>query len=158
MNQTRRTFLQAGMTAGTIAVVASAGLLTPRSVLAAWPKSAFDAKSIDDAMKSLNGSAAGSATNSTDITVEAPDIAENGAVVSVTIKTTIKNTEQISVFVPANANALCASYILTSATDGFVTGRIKMRKTSDVIAMVNAGGKLYTAKKPVKVTLGGCGG
>ena len=158
MNQTRRTFLQAGMTAGTIAVVASAGMLTPRSVMAAWPKSAFDAKSIDEAMKSLNGTSAGSATDSNDITVEAPDIAENGAVVSVTIKTTIADAEQISVFVPANANALCASYILASGTDGFVTGRIKMRKTSDVIAMVNAGGKLYTAKKPVKVTLGGCGG
>jgi sulfur-oxidizing protein SoxY len=156
MIQTRRTFLQASMAAGTIAVAASAGLLSPRTVLAAWPKAAFDAKSMDEAMKAISGSS--NATNSKEITVEAPDIAENGAVVSVTVKSKAPNTEQISVLVPANGNPLCASYITTDAIDGFVTGRIKMRKTSDVVALVKAGGKLLTAKKPVKVTLGGCGG
>ena len=90
--------------------------------------------------------------------MEAPDIAENGAVVSVTVKSKAANTEQISVLVPENTNPLCASYITTDAIDGFVTGRIKMRKTSDVVAVVKANGKLLTAKKPVKVTLGGCGG
>jgi sulfur-oxidizing protein SoxY len=111
---------------------------------------------MDEAIKILNGSA--STSNSKDITVEAPDIAENGAVVSVTIKTKLANVEKISVFVPENASPLTSSYVLSKQTDGFVTGRIKMRKTSDVIAVVKAGGKLYTAKKPVKVTLGGCGG
>lgn len=156
MNQTRRTFLQATMAAGTIAVATSAGLLSPRTVLAAWPKSAFTATTLDDAMKAISGST--QAADSKEISVEAPDIAENGAVVSVTVKSKAANTEQISVLVPENANPLCASYITTSAVDGFVTGRIKMRKTSDVIALVKADGKLLTAKKPVKVTLGGCGG
>lgn len=156
MNQTRRTFLQASMAAGTIAVAASAGLLSPRTVLAAWPEAAFNAKSMDEAMKAISGGS--NASNSKDITVEAPDIAENGAVVSVTVKSKAPKTEQISVLVPENANPLCASYITTDAIDGFVTGRIKMRKTSDVVALVKAGGKLLTAKKPVKVTLGGCGG
>lgn len=156
MNQTRRTFLQATMTAGTIAVATSAGLLSPRTVLAAWPKSAFSAQNLADAMKAIGGSS--NATDSKDITVEAPDIAENGAVVSVTVKSKAPNTEQISILVPENVNPLCASYITTDAIDGFVTGRIKMRKTSDVVALVKAGGKLLTAKKPVKVTLGGCGG
>ncbi len=156
MNNMRRTFLKAGMAGGTIAVAASAGLLTPGSVMAAWPKSAFETKKMDEAIKILNGSTA--TANSKDITVEAPDIAENGAVVSVTIKTKLSNVEKISVFVPENASPLASSYVLGKQTDGFVTGRIKMRKTSDVIAVVKAGGKLYTAKKPVKVTLGGCGG
>jgi len=156
MNQTRRTFLQATMAAGTIAVATSAGLLSPRTVLAAWPKSAFNATTIEDAMKAIAGST--QAADSKEISVEAPDIAENGAVVSVTVKSKAANTEQISVLVPENANPLCSSYITTSAVDGFVTGRIKMRKTSDVIALVKADGKLLTAKKPVKVTLGGCGG
>lgn len=156
MNQTRRTFLQATMAASTIAVAASAGLLSPRTALAAWPKNAFNAQSMADAIQAIAGS--NNAADSKDITVEAPDIAENGAVVSVTVKSKVPNTEQISVLVPENANPLCASYITTDAIDGFVTGRIKMRKTSDVVAVVKADGKLLTAKKPVKVTLGGCGG
>jgi sulfur-oxidizing protein SoxY len=156
MNQTRRTFLQAGMAAGTVAIAAGAGLLSPSTVLAAWPKTAFEAKDINAAMQGIVGAA--SATDSKDIVVEAPDIAENGAVVSVTVKSKAANTEQIAVFVPENTNPLCSNYILTDSVDGFVTGRIKMRKTSDVIAVVKAGGKLLTAKKPVKVTLGGCGG
>jgi len=156
MNQTRRTFLQATMAASTIAVAASAGLLSPRTALAAWPKNAFSAQSMADAIQAIAGS--NNAADSKDITVEAPDIAENGAVVSVTVKSKVPNTEQISVLVPENANPLCASYITTDAIDGFVTGRIKMRKTSDVVAVVKADGKLLTAKKPVKVTLGGCGG
>lgn len=156
MNQTRRTFLQASMTACTVAIAAGAGLLTPRSVLAAWPKNAFEAKSVADAIKALAGSS--NAMDSKDISIEAPDIAENGAVVSVTVKTKLPKTEQISVLVPENTSPLCASYLLTDDTDSFVTSRIKMRKTSDVVALVKADGKLLTAKKPVKVTLGGCGG
>ena len=156
MNQSRRTFLQATMVASTVAVAAGAGLLAPRRVLAAWPKSAFTAASVTDAIKALSGET--NTVDSKEIVVEAPDIAENGAVVSVTIKSKLPNTEQMSVLVPENTNPLCASYITTDAIDGFVTGRIKMRKTSDVIALVKADGKLLTAKKPVKVTLGGCGG
>lgn len=156
MNTTRRTFLHAGLAAGTVAVAVGAGLLAPRAVLAAWPKAAFEAKSLDEAMKALMGST--SAADSADITVEAPDIAENGAVVSVTVKTSIANAESISILVPDNTSPLAASYLLASNTEGFVTGRIKMRKTSDVIAVVKAGGKLHTGKKRVKVTLGGCGG
>lgn len=156
MNQTRRTFLQASMAAGTVALAAGAGLLSPRAVLAAWPKDAFEASKLDEAIKAIAGKA--DATDSNEIVVEAPDIAENGAVVSITVKSKAANTQQISIFVPENANPLCANYILTDSIDGFVTGRIKMRKTSDVVAVVKAGDKLLTAKKPVKVTLGGCGG
>jgi len=156
MNHQRRTLLKASMATGTIAVALGAGLLTPQAVLAAWPKAAFDAKDVDEALSALLGSKQSS--TSSDIQVEAPDIAENGAVVSITVKTSIPNAEQISILVPENVSPLCASYILSANTEGFVTGRIKMRKTSDVIAIVKAGGKLHKAKKSVKVTLGGCGG
>jgi len=144
------------MTACTVAIAAGAGLLTPRTVLAAWPKNAFEAKSVADAIKALSG--AGATANSSDIAIEAPDIAENGAVVSITVKSKLPKTEQISVLVPENSTPLCASYMMTEDMDSFITGRIKMRKTSDVVAVVKAGGKLLTTKKPVKVTLGGCGG
>lgn len=156
MNHQRRTLLKASMATGTIAIAIGAGLLTPQAVLAAWPKAAFDARNMDEALNALLGSK--QSTASSDIQIEAPDIAENGAVVSITIKTSIPNAEQISLLVPENVSPLCASYLLSDNTEGFVTGRIKMRKTSDVIAIVKAGGKLHMAKKPVKVTLGGCGG
>jgi len=156
MNTQRRTFLSASMAAGTVAVAASAGLLAPSTVLAAWPAKAFQTSKIDVAMKEVLGTA--TAADSKDIVVEAPDIAENGAVVSVTVKSKIPNTEAITLFVPVNAFPLSASYAIAANTEGFVTTRIKMAKTSDVVAYVKAGGKLYKAKKAVKVTLGGCGG
>ncbi len=156
MKQTRRSFLRVGMAAGTVAIAAGAGLLTPRSVLAAWPKSAFTEKKLDKAINLLTGSS--NLAQSTKIKVDAPDIAENGAVVSVTIESSLPNIETISIFVPANASPLCASYTLSKQSDGIITGRIKMAKTSDVVAVIKSGGKLHTSKKSVKVTMGGCGG
>jgi sulfur-oxidizing protein SoxY len=156
MTNTRRIFLKASLAASTLAVAAGANLLTPRTVLAAWPGKAFNAKKMDAAMNGIVGST--QTTPSSDITVEAPDIAENGAIVSVTVKTNLPKVESVSLFVPVNAYPLASSYILSSTTDGFITGRIKMAKTSDVIAVVKSNGKLYSAKKAVKVTLGGCGG
>jgi len=152
----RRTFLQAGMAAGTLAVAAGAGLLTPRDVLGAWPEQAFKAKKYPDALQALAGTT--EPTSSDAVKVKAPDIAENGAVVSVTVTSTLPQVENISVFVPVNTFPLSASFEMSNVTEGFITARIKMAKTSDVIAVVKANGKLYTAKKSVKVTLGGCGG
>ena len=52
----RRVFLKGSFAAGTIAVAAAAGLLTPRRILAAsWPETAFDAKNETDAVKALFG-------------------------------------------------------------------------------------------------------
>jgi len=156
MNTERRTFLSATMAAGTVAVAASAGLLTPSTVLAAWPTKAFKAKKVDAAINAIIEST--QAVDSKDIIIEAPDIAENGAIVSVTVKSEIQNIESISLFVPVNPFPLSASYDLAVNTDGFVTTRLKMAKTSDILVYIKAGGKAYKAKKSVKVTLGGCGG
>jgi len=156
MDTTRRIILKATMAAGTLAVAAGANLLTPSTVLAAWPAKAFKATKIDVAMDTMTGK--GRPTPSADIKVEAPDIAENGAVVSVKIKTTLPKVESISIYVPVNAFPLSASYILSNQMETSITGRIKMAKTADIVAIVKSNGKLYTAKKGVKVTLGGCGG
>jgi len=156
MNSKRRTLLKGTLAAGAVGVAASAGLLAPRTVLAAWPKAAFGAKGVDASLTALYGK--GSAADSKSIKIKAPDIAENGAVVPVTISSTISNAESISIFVAKNPQPLTSSYALGSGTQAFVGTRIKMGKTSDVVAVVKAGGKLYTAKKEVKVTIGGCGG
>ena len=156
MDTTRRIILKASMAASTLAVAAGANLLTPTTVFAAWPAKAFEARKMDTAMNAISGKARPTASN--DIKVEAPDIAENGAVVSVKVTTTLPKVESMSVYVPVNAFPLSASYILSSQMETSVSGRIKMAKTADIVAIVKSNGKLYTAKKAVKVTLGGCGG
>jgi sulfur-oxidizing protein SoxY len=156
MNTTRRTFLKSSAAASAVGVAVSAGLLTPRAVFAAWPKAAFEATNLDTALNTAFGST--TLTDSTDIKLKAADIAENGAVVPITVTSKIAGTETISIVVPNNNNPLTASFTLSENSEGFVSTRIKMGKTSDVVVVVKAAGKLYTAKKEVKVTIGGCGG
>ena len=151
----RRTFLKGTITTGVLSVAVGAGLLKPSQVLAAWPESAFAQKSLADAISAIAG---GAAKDSGDIKIKAPDIAENGAVVPITISTKLKNVEKISVFVKENPQPLAASFDLTKSCDGFISTRIKMGKTSDVVAVIISDGKAYQAKKTVKVTIGGCGG
>jgi len=152
----RRIFLKSSLATGAVGLAVSAGLLTPRMVLAAWPKAAFDAKTVDDAVNGLFGSTG--LTGSDKIKIKAPDIAENGAVVPISVTTDVAGAETISVIVEKNASPLAASFDLGAGTEGFVSTRIKMGKTSSVIAVVKAGGKLHSAGKEVKVTIGGCGG
>ena len=156
MDTSRRIILKASMAAGTLAIAVGANLLTPSTVLAAWPGKAFKATKLDAAMNAMTGKAR--PTSSADITIDAPDIAENGAVVSVKVTTTLPKVESISIYVPVNAFPLSASYILSNQMETSITGRIKMAKTADIVAVVKSNGKLYSAKKGVKVTLGGCGG
>lgn len=151
----RRIFLKGSVAGGMLGVAASAGLLSPRMVLAAWPESAFAADNLDTAIKSLLGSS--DITTSSDINIKAPDIAENGAVVPITVSTSMK-ADSISLFVKENPSPLACTYELGDTTEGTVSMRIKMGKTSDVIAVVKSGGKLFSASKVVKVTIGGCGG
>ena len=156
INMKRRTFLKGSVAAGAVSAAVGAGLLTPRLVLAAWPTTAFQAKSVDSALDALSGSHA--LEGSDKISIRAPDIAENGAVVPVTVTTSIDGAESISIMAEKNATPLTASFVLGPGTEGFVSTRIKMGKTSSVIAVVKAGGKLYSTGKEVKVTIGGCGG
>ncbi|WP_456405346.1 thiosulfate oxidation carrier protein SoxY [Thiolapillus sp.] len=154
LNQKRRVFLKGSLAAGTLG--AAAGLLTPGMVLAAWNKTAFTAKDIDEAIAAAAGSP--TTTPSTEITIKAPDIAENGAVVPVSVATKMDGVESITVLVEKNATPLTAIFNLPKGTLPDVSTRVKMGKTGDVIAVVKANGKLYSARKSVKVTIGGCGG
>ncbi len=152
----RRTFLKGTLAGGVVAVAAAAGLMKPTRVLAAaYPAAAFDAKSIDDALKGLYGTA--STADSKAITIKAPLQAENGAVVPITVSTSLPNAESIAILVKENGTPLVASVALTGAS-GFFSARMKMGKTSDVKVAVKSGGKLHVATQQIKVTVGGCGG
>ena len=156
MNQNRRVLLKGTFAAGATGLAISAGLLTPKAVLAAWPKAAFEAKDANAALEASMGSS--STTESGDIKLKAPDIAENGAVVPVSVETSIANPESISIIAEKNASPMTASFVMGAGAQGYVSTRIKMGKTSSVIAVVKADGKLYSTGKEVKVTIGGCGG
>lgn len=155
MNALRRNVLKSAAGAGTVAVAVAAGLLKPTQALAAWNKSAFEAKNVADAMKGLGASGP---SDSKDITIKAPDIAENGAVVPVEVTSKIPGTSSIAILAEKNASPLVAEYALSGGTQGYISTRIKMGQTSLVRAVVKAGGKSYTTAKEVKVTIGGCGG
>ena len=156
MTVKRRTFVKGTLAGATVGVAVSAGLLTPRAVLAAWPKAGFEAKTVADAMNAVAGGS--DSTASSDIKIKAPPIAENGAVVNVAVSTGMANVESISILVEKNAQPLASSFNLSAVTEPFIKTRIKVAKTSSVIAVVKSGGKLHSAGREVKVTIGGCGG
>jgi sulfur-oxidizing protein SoxY len=120
-----------------------------------YPEEAFKQKSEADAIKALYGR---TAEPSDKIKLDAPEIAENGGVVPISVTTTLDKVTSISFFVAENPNALAASYRIPDGTLPSVANRLKMAKTTNVTAIVEADGKLYSATKEVKVTVGGCGG
>ena len=150
MNQQRRSLLKYSAVFG---LMASAGLISVAQAQE-WNKAAFEGKSLDDVFKILG---AGTPDKSGAITLNAPDIAENGAVVPVGITTTLK-AEQMAILVEKNPSALAAQFFIPAGTEPFVTSRIKMGQTSNVYGLVKADGKWSMAVKEVIVTLGGCGG
>lgn len=156
MDNTRRRVLKGASAAGAVFAAYAAGALKPSEALAAtWNKGAFEAKSTVDAMKALNMS---SATDSKDVVIRAPDIAENGAVVPIDITSNIPGTESISLFIEKNPFPYVATFDTTKGAVPYVHLRVKIGQSSPVRVVVMAGGKYYQASKEVKVTIGGCGG
>jgi sulfur-oxidizing protein SoxY len=141
--------------AGALGALLVAGLLKPVAALAAWNKEAFASKSAADALKSLGSP---SAEASGGIVIEAPQIAENGAVVPIEITSKIPGTTSIAVLVEKNPYPLVAKFDFTEGALPFVKINAKMGETSDVRVVATAGGKHYQATKEIKVTIGGCGG
>ena len=94
---------------------------------------------------------------SRDVTLQAPQIAEDGAVVPLTVESRLPNAEAILIFVEKNPTPLAARFQLDQSMDPFVSLRIKMNETSDVIAVVKSGDEFFSARKRVKVVVGGCG-
>lgn len=155
MNMQRREALKTTGAMGLFGVLVAAGLITPEVAQAAWDKGAFEAKSMEEVLKALG---AGKPADSKDVQLSGPDIAENGAVVPVGVKSALPGTEFVAILVEKNPNMLAASFTLPEGTAADVSTRIKMGQTSNVYALVKAGGSYYMTVKEIKVTLGGCGG
>ena len=146
MNRTRRTIT------GLFLLL----LAKPFAALAAsWNKDAFGAKTTADALKSLG--AAGAAP-SKDIVIEAPQIAENGAVVPIEVSSNIPGTSALVVLIEKNPFPLAGRFEFKEGALPFVKLNVKMGETSDVRVLAEAGGRHYVATREIKVTIGGCGG
>jgi sulfur-oxidizing protein SoxY len=145
----RRLFLKSAMAGSAVATAVGAGLLTPATVFADIAN--FNTKSAS-ITAALSGATKGS------FKFKAPKIAENGAVVPITIDAgKMQDVTAISIMIEKNSTPLAASFKLTNAK-GFVSTRVKMGATSPIHAVVEAGGTTYVVSKPVTVTVGGCGG
>lgn len=156
MNTTRRTVLKGATASGLLAGLIAAGVLRPTQVLAAeWNKAAFEAHDTAGALKGLG---AGAPTESKDLVLKVPEIAENGAVVPVDVVSNIPNTSSISILVDKNPAPLSAHFDFSNGALADVSVRLKLSQTSLIKAVAKADGKFYTAQKEVKVTVGGCGG
>ncbi len=152
MKTSRRRFTQA---TSVFSLLAAAGLVPAHAQQPGWNKAAFEAKSMNDALKALGGAGV---AESKDIAITAPDIAENGAVVPVGVASKIPNTQAVYILVEKNPNWLAAGFNIPQGTEANVATRIKMGQTSNVLALVKANNQFFVATKEVKVTLGGCGG
>jgi sulfur-oxidizing protein SoxY len=156
-NAARRTILK-GAVAGGLAGLGFGSFPFPAFAAAdvkEWPGDAFKTKSEADALKALYGK---TAEPSDKISLDAPEIAENGAVVPIAVSSTLPKVTGIAILVLENPNVLAAAYKIPDGTQVAVSNRLKMAKTSKVVAVVESGGKLYSASRDVKVTVGGCGG
>ena len=141
--------------AAVLGLLAAAGML-PQAAHAAYNKAAFEAKTMAEVLKAMGASAP---AESKDVTLTAPDIAENGAVVPIGAATTLPNVKQLLILVEKNPNTMIAAFTVNEALESNFLTRAKLGQSSDVYAVaITNDGKAFFAKKEVKVTLGGCGG
>ncbi len=127
------------------------------SVIAGWQKELFTHTSADELINSLTNNAELIVSDA--IHIKAPEIAENGAVVPITVDTSIANVNKISILVDNNPSPLTSSYDISPQLEAYVSTRVKMAKSSNIIAVVSTADKqFFTASKGIKVTIGGCGG
>ena len=139
-----------------ITTMATAMTAMPRLAMAKWSK-AFDSSSVDDALNDLYGTTA--LTTDDTITLKIPEIAENGAVVPITVSSTLENIATIAILVDNNPTPLTSSFTLSVGAPAYVSTRVKMAKTSTVTAILSTrDGQYFSASKTIKVTIGGCGG
>ena len=155
MSTRRQLLSRSAQVAGMLAAL---GLLpgAAHAQAAGYNSAAFDAKSVVEAVKALGANAP---VESKDVTITAPDIAENGAVVPVGAATALPGVKRLLLLVEKNPAVLSAAFEVSDAVDANFSTRVKMGQSSNVYAIaVMTDGRLLYAAKEVKVTLGGCGG
>jgi sulfur-oxidizing protein SoxY len=153
---TRRIFLKKTLLANLAQLALSAGLLRSKVTFANPLPSLFSSDSIENMV--VDGVKIKTIELSDKINLQIPMIAENGAVVPLSVSCTLDTIEKIYIIVAKNPVPLIAIFNLSLAVDALVSTRIKMAETSAVIVIAKTQSGLYKTQQQVKVTLGGCGG
>jgi sulfur-oxidizing protein SoxY len=154
MNRTRRKFLRATL-AGAAGVTLAGSWLVSRPAHAEWPGAAFAAKTPADALYVLFGDVTIEQTDR--ITIDLPDLAEDGAVVPLTVRTELSGVQSITILAEKNPVKLIARFDFGENRAGdYLATRIKLAESQPVTVVVQAGDRLYVAKRHVEVMVGGC--
>ena len=144
----RRTLLKASLHLGL------AGMILPRAASGAYPTKAFLAKEVPDALRTVFGTT--DIGVSDQIEIEAPLIASDANMIPVRIKSGFENTESIALVVAGNKSPFTAYFRLYDSQN-YVSTRIRMDDTSDLLVVVKADGVLHTNTRPVRVGRNNCG-
>jgi sulfur-oxidizing protein SoxY len=156
MRKDRREFIRSAGGSGIFMLLVGAGLIKPNEVRAeTWNKAAFETTSLPELMKALGGD---EPATSAEVSIIAPEIAENGAVVPIGVSANLLEVTLVAILIEKNPNLLAASFNIPPGTLPEVQTRVKMAQTSNVYALLKTGGKFVYAAKEIKITLGGCGG
>ena len=147
----RRDWLRTSLRFGAAAAI----LMGPIRALAAI-REGFDAETVDGALKGVLGNLPVEDSNA--IKFKIPDIAENGAVVPVSVSTDPEGVKAISIVIENNPHPLTSRFDISPNVMADVSTRVKMGESSMVRVYVETADKIYTTAKEVKVTIGGCGG
>lgn len=150
----RRRVLQGGL-AALGAWLTTRALAPLRALAAVWDKPAFESHTMDEAMRNFFG--ASRATPSSAVRIAAPYFVENGAAVSFSVSTRLPEVSTIAVLVEKNPRPL-VMVLHTGSAQPYLSLRMKMKESSDVLAVVKSQGELYSARQYIRVTVGGCGG
>lgn len=154
MDKQRRAVLGAGSGAALLVILAAAGIVAPGTARAERNRAAFEAENMADTLQALGASAP---TDTQDIRLTVPDVAEDGALVQVGLSSTLPAVSMVAILIEKNPNPLAATFTLPEGTEASVQTRFKMSQTSNVYALVKSEGKFYVASKEIQVTIGGCG-
>jgi sulfur-oxidizing protein SoxY len=154
MPNSRRTFIHSllGLSVGWLAPLLGGSVRAQAGTARALRESS---QKLNEAMAQETGGR--KPVENRDITLETPNIAEDGAVVPISVESRLPQVEAILIFVEKNPNPLAARFQLDQSMESFVSLRIKMNETSDVIAVVKSGNEFFSVRKKVTVVVGGCG-
>ncbi len=147
----RRDLLKTMLGAGAVFV---GGLLRPVKTWAVWNDAAFGAENLQSALDAYYPDS--EVVPSDGITIGVRQEIENGAVVPIKVTTDLPDVQSIAIFVDKNPNPLIANFDLSPRCKAFVSSRIKMDQSSEVMAVVMSRGKPYSSKVFVTVHQGGC--
>lgn len=154
MTDNRRAFIKKSVALSAYSIIATSGLLSSSEATAKWPPDTSSTNSLQQTLKRLFKDQEIIASDKIDI--QLPKIAVNGAAVPITVTSTLKDVESIAILVEKNPTPLAAKFELSPDLDPFVSTRLKIAESSEVMVIVETSKGFYSAGEKVIVTLGGC--